>query len=58
MILWLGEAAGLPAPIVLTAKRAALAADRTMPSMSAAIREVIPFRIVETFLKSSGSRSR
>ena len=59
MVLWLGEAAGVPRKKVLEAKNAALSAPRSLPSMSAAIRKVIPFSEIEPLLRGPAlDRSR
>lgn len=50
MLLWLGEAAGIPGKKILSAKREALSANKSFPSQCAAIRRIIPWEIVEEFL--------
>jgi hypothetical protein len=51
MVLWLGEAAGVTRKKVLGAKQAALSGPRRLPSMSAAIRKIIPFAEIESLLR-------
>jgi hypothetical protein len=51
MVLWLGEASGVPKKKVLAAKQAALTARPALQSLSAAIREVIPWEDVEGCLR-------
>jgi len=53
MVLWLGEASGVPAAKVRAAKRAALAAKPSLSSKAAAIRRVIPWASIEVALASS-----
>ncbi len=50
MVLWLGEASGVPNREVLDAKRAALSAGTSLPALSAAIRRVIPWTHIEHHL--------
>lgn len=50
MVLWLGEAAGVPMKKVAEAKRAALAAGSHLPTQSAAIRKVIPWEEIENLV--------
>ena len=52
MVLWLGEASGVDKSLVNAAKQAALKAPASLPSKSAAIRQVIPWLIIEIALKS------
>jgi len=53
MVLWLGEASGVPSAKVLKAKKAALAANPSLASQAAAIRRVIPWASIEAALASS-----
>lgn len=55
MVLWLGEAAGVPRPFVMKAKRLALAARRSLPSKSSAIRGVVPWAMIESKLSKRKS---
>jgi hypothetical protein len=55
MVLWLGEASGIPPARVAEAKRAALSASpRHLPALSAAIRKLIPWEMIEVRLDKSG----
>ena len=47
MLIWLAEATGVNHSIVMAAKRAALAAKRSLASKCAAIRKVIPWQLIE-----------
>ena len=47
MVLWLGEAAGVPEATVKKAASAALKAGETLMSKAAAIRKVIPWSLIE-----------
>jgi hypothetical protein len=51
MVLWLGEASGIPKAKILAAKKAALSASPALPAQSAAIRKVIPWELIEARLK-------
>ena len=51
MVLWLGEVSGISKTKVSEAKRAALSARGTLSSQCAAIRKVIPWRIIEAMVK-------
>jgi hypothetical protein len=53
MALWLGEAAGIPKVKVLEAKKAAGAAKPNRAMQCAAIRRVIPWKMIESGLNSS-----
>ena len=50
MLLWLPEAAGVSKATVLSAKKSALSVKQTFPSQCAAIREIIPWKMVENAL--------
>lgn len=47
MVLWLGEAPGVPKATVEAAARAALAGKSSMAAQSGAIRRVIPWALIE-----------
>jgi hypothetical protein len=47
VVLWLGEAAGVPKARVIKAKQAALAAASVLAAQSAAIRRTIPWALIE-----------
>ncbi|ACK50506.1 hypothetical protein Msil_1556 [Methylocella silvestris BL2] len=47
MVLWLGEGAGVPRALVEEAASACLAAGKTQPKQCAAIRAVIPWKMVD-----------
>jgi hypothetical protein len=51
MVLWLAEASGVEKSLVTVAKRTALKAPASLPSMSAAIRKVVTWAIIERALK-------
>jgi hypothetical protein len=53
MVLWLGEAAGVPKVKVLEAKKAAGAAKPNRAMQCSAIRRVIPWKMIESHLNSS-----
>jgi hypothetical protein len=46
MVLWLGEAVGVPRDVVKAAASAALAADPTQMAQAAAIRRVVPWSMI------------
>ena len=50
MVLWLGEASGVPKAMVSKAKQAALSASPQLQSQSAAIRRMIPWEMIEVRL--------
>jgi len=50
MVLWLGEASGVAKAKVSAAKRAALSADPHLPALSAAIRKIISWEMIEARL--------
>lgn len=50
MVLWLGEASGIPKATVREAKQAALSARPSLPAQSAAIRKVIRWDAIEVRL--------
>lgn len=56
MVLWLGEASGVPKRKVKLAMRAALSASSSLPAQCAAIRKVIPWELVETSIKRRGTK--
>ena len=61
MVLWLGEATGIPKANIAKAIRAGLSAGRSLASQSAAIRQVIPWDAIQGQLekrKSSANRQR
>lgn len=51
MVLWLGEAVGVPASVVRKARKSALTTKPTLPAMSTAIRKVIPWFLIEPHLR-------
>jgi hypothetical protein len=57
MVLWLGEASGIPVNKVRAAKRAALKADSAFPAQCSAIRNIIPWELVKSpsVLKPKGA---
>jgi hypothetical protein len=57
MVLWLGEAVGVPEPIVHQARRAALTAGPSLAAMSGAIRRNIPWSLIESRLHAVQTRS-
>jgi len=56
MVLWLGEASGLPKARIVEAKQAALSASPYFPAQCAAIRKTIPWKVIEVRLTKSTSR--
>jgi hypothetical protein len=50
MVLWLAEASGIPKVKVAEAQRTALSAKPHLPAQSAAIRKIIPWRMIEVRL--------
>lgn len=56
MVLWLGEASGVPTTTVARAKRAALATPPQFAAQCAAIRKTIPWQLIEPYLVRSGKR--
>jgi hypothetical protein len=54
MVLWLVEASGIPRATVAKAKRVALSAKPTLPTLSAAIRRIIPWEMIEVRLDKRG----
>ena len=61
MVLWLGEAVGIPETTVRKAKRAALLAGPRLPAQCAAIRRVVPWEMIQTHLvanKTSAAHGR
>lgn len=51
MVLWLGEACGIPKKMVKRAMNAGLAAPSSLPAICAAIRRQIPWESIERRLK-------
>ena len=47
MVLWLGEASGIPSSTVSKAKQAALAAGSVLAAQSAVIRRTVPWTLIE-----------
>jgi hypothetical protein len=47
MVLWLGEASGVSKAKVAAAKRAAMSSTRNLPAKTAAIRNIIPWDMIE-----------
>jgi hypothetical protein len=58
MVLWLGEASGIPKGKVAAAKRAALSARPHLPAKSAAIRKIIPWELIEARFRKAGAFQR
>ncbi len=58
MVLWLGEASGLPKARVVEAKQAALSASPNRAAQCAAIRKIIPWEMIEVRLGKSAGRKR
>ena len=56
MVLWLGEAFGISKTKVSKAKSAALSAGSALSSQCAAIRKVIPWRMIEALLTGDAER--
>jgi hypothetical protein len=54
MVLWLVEASGIPKAKVAEAKQAAMSARPHLPAQSAAIRKIIPWKIIEVRLEKRG----
>jgi hypothetical protein len=54
MVLWLGEASGIPKASVAKAKLAALSAG-SLQAQSAAIRRIIPWEVIESCLRKRGT---
>jgi hypothetical protein len=57
MVLWLGEASGIPMARVAMAKRAAFAAGPQLQAQSAAIRKTIPWELIEARLNGRGRQN-
>lgn len=51
-LLWLAEAVGVPRFALLKAKAAARATEPNRPSQAAAVRQVLPWALVEALLKA------
>ena len=47
MVLWLGEGVGVPHDIVEQAAKACLAAGPTLPRQCAAVRKLVPWKMIE-----------
>jgi hypothetical protein len=58
MVLWLGEASGVTKAKIVKAKQAAESARSTLPSQSAAIRRIIPWKIIEDRLDKGGMQGQ
>lgn len=58
MLMWLAEAAGAPKTRLQRARKAALAAGKTMQAMSGAIRREFPFAEIEALLNASVRRGK
>jgi hypothetical protein len=56
MVLWLAEACGVPNTKIYEAMQAALSAGPTLNHQVAAIRQVIPWKMIETRLQNLGKR--
>jgi hypothetical protein len=56
MVLWLGEAVGVPKKRVVEAKKAALAASASFPAQAAAMRRIIPWDIIAARLDRRGNK--
>lgn len=54
MVLWLGEASGIPKASVAKAKQAALSSGPQLQAQSAAIRRIIPWELIEVRLDKRG----
>jgi hypothetical protein len=57
MVLWLGEASGVPGTEVRRATMAALAAQRNLATQSAAIRKIIPWKMIEDRLGAPSEKA-
>ncbi len=58
MVLWLGEASGVPRANLIKAKQAALSAKPHLPTQTAAIRKIIPWNMIEDRLGKGGRRDK
>lgn len=58
MVLWLGEASGLPKTRIAEAKQAALSARPHVARQCSAIRKLIPWEMIEIRLNKSAGRKR
>lgn len=56
MVLWLAEASGIPKARVSKAKEAALSAPPKLQAQSAAIRKIIPWKMIEARLAKRGTK--
>jgi len=50
MLIWLAEASGVPKSTISRATESALSAKKTFPSQCSAIRQVIPWEVIEKAL--------
>ena len=50
MVLWLGEAAGIPPATIMKAKRAVLSVGPHLPALCAAIRKIVPWAMISAHL--------
>jgi hypothetical protein len=57
MVLWLGEASGVPKPQLKSAKRAALRANPSPAAEAAAVRKIIPWSAIQTLLEGASRPS-
>jgi hypothetical protein len=57
MVLWLGEASGISPILVRKAKRAAISAQTSLSAQSAAIRQVIPWGLIEDRLMKPSKKA-
>jgi hypothetical protein len=51
MLLWLAEASGIPKATVVNAKKSALGSSDYLAAQCAAIRKIIPWKMIEVRLK-------
>ena len=56
MLLWLPEASGIPKARLSEAKGAALSAPPKLQAQSAAIRKIIPWKMIEARLAVRGTK--
>ena len=50
MVLWLGEAVGIPETMLRKAKRAALSAGPRLPAQCAALGRIVPWEMIQAHL--------
>jgi len=55
MVLWLGEASGVNTSLMMQAKKAALGASRKLQGKCAAIRNIVPWSMIEESLLNSAT---